>query len=111
MDKKSLNNKGLSLVEVVMSALLLTVVIGALFATYQNASNLISLSRSKLIALSWAQSLLENERADFRGVYADPASPNWLSVEKGGGSAITRTNVGAGQPYMQVIKATISWVE
>ncbi|MFH1063001.1 MAG: hypothetical protein V1747_09000 [Candidatus Omnitrophota bacterium] len=108
MDKKHLNNKGLSLVEVVMAALLLTLVLAALFATYRNANNLISLSHHKLIALTWAQSLLESEKADFRGTYTDPASPNWLSVEKGGASAIARNNLGA---TMQHIKVTITWTE
>lgn len=113
MDKKYLNNKGLSLVEVIMSALLLSVVLAALFATYQNANNLLHLSRNKLVALTWAQSLIEHQKADFRpvapDVYTDPSSPNWLSVEKGGSAVpIVPVNLGS---TMQHLKATINWTE
>jgi Tfp pilus assembly protein PilV len=109
MDKKRLNNKGLSLVEVVMSALLLTLVLAALFATYRNANNLISLSRSKLIALTWAQSLLEGQMADFHGAYTDPALPNWLSVEKAGTATVIPP--AALGNTMQHLKVTINWTE
>jgi Tfp pilus assembly protein PilV len=108
MDKKYLNNKGLSLVEVIMSALLLSVVLAALFATYRNANNLLHLSRNKLVALTWAQSLIENQKDDFRGAYTDPASPNWLSVEKGGTQVTALTVLGS---TMDHIKVTISWTE
>jgi hypothetical protein len=109
MDKKRLNNKGLSLVEVVMSALLLTLVLAALFATYRNANNLIGVSRNKLIALTWAQSLLEGQMADFRGAYTNPASPNWLSVEKAGTPAVAAP--AALGNHMQHLKVTINWTE
>lgn len=109
MDKKYLNNKGLSLVEVIMSALLLSVVLAALFATYQNANNLLHLSRNKLVALTWAQSEIEHLKADFRGTYTNPARPNWLSVEKGGTlPPPVVTDLGN---TMQHIKATVSWTE
>ncbi|MBU1088184.1 MAG: hypothetical protein KKD05_11800 [Candidatus Omnitrophica bacterium] len=112
MDKKYLNNKGLSLVEVVMSALLLTVVLAALFASYRNANNLINLAHNKLIALNWAESVLEHERANFGGAYTDPASPNWLTVEKSAPApTIARINYGAPQAHLQEIKVTITWTE
>jgi Tfp pilus assembly protein PilV len=109
MKKNRLNNKGLSLVEVVMAALLISVVLAALFATFRNANNLIGLSKSKLVALNWAQSVIENERADFRGAYTNPATPNWLTVSKGAGPpAINRPNRGAD---MQEVIVTITWTE
>ncbi len=111
MNKKRLNKKGFSLVEVVMAALLLTVVLAGLFASYRNANNLISLARSKLLALTWAQSLIEIDRADFHGAgYVNPT--NWaaeaLIIEKGGLSAVATANLGLA---MQSMKVTITWVE
>ncbi|MBU1044659.1 MAG: hypothetical protein KJ915_09730 [Candidatus Omnitrophica bacterium] len=116
MDKKCLNKKGLSLVEVVLSALLLTVVVAALLATYRNASNLMGLARNKLIALNWAESIIERERSDCRNAYIDPADTaanrNYLIDEKAAlAPVITRINHGAPQVHLQEIKVTINWTE
>jgi len=112
MEKMRLNKKGLSLVEVVMSALLLTAVLAALFASYRNANNIMSISRSKLLALTWAQSLIENERAAFQGAYVSPIDPTQeaLIIEK---NATFPPNVAIGNlgQAMQSVKVTITWTE
>jgi Tfp pilus assembly protein PilV len=108
MHKKSLNSKGLSLVEVVLAAMLLAVVAAALFASYSNANNIIMMSKDKIIALTWAQSMLERSLSGTTAT--DPATPNWLTVEK---TVLPATGIAEADEaaLLTRIKATVSWRE
>ena len=106
MDITRSNNKGLSLVEVVLSALMLSVVLGALYATYINANNLISLARNKIIALAWAESVIEGQKD---GVSTnDPTTSNMLEVEKSGSFVLSNSSSGQ---LMRRLKVTVTWTE
>jgi len=113
--EKYMNNKGLSLVEVIMAALLVAVMVSGLFAVVISANNMTMLSKHKLGALTWAQSELEKERARIRGSLAagnDPTIPNMLQTDKtsgGGASAVpTITPYAAG---MYRLSVNVTWTE
>jgi len=104
MMKKSLNCKGLSLVEVVMSALVLTIVLAAFYAVYINAYNMMILAFHKTVAIHWAQAEIESTRAGI----ASQSQPNVLTIHKGGTRpAASISNLGA----MQIVTVTASWTE
>ena len=82
MIKKCLNNKGLSLVEVVMSAVIVSILMAGLYAVYFNAKNMTSLAFHKIVALAWATSYIEGEKNGMPdGSYTDPSEDNMLAEE------------------------------
>ena len=85
MREKYLNNKGLSLVEVVVSALIVTMLLAGLYAVYINAKSMAALALHKTVAMVWAQSVLEDQKHGMRDAYTDPATPNTLSDDKDAG--------------------------
>ncbi|MBU4479370.1 MAG: hypothetical protein KKH34_09855 [Candidatus Omnitrophica bacterium] len=118
MRKKMLNNKGLSLVEVIMSTLALAMLMAGLFGVYTNATNIINLAFHKTLALCWAESEIERNKCCIDPTtFIDPAataplvpfSPlsNWLQRNKAGGVNVETINF-AGVDNLRV---TVSWTE
>ncbi len=113
MKKVRLNNKGLSLVEVVMSALIVAVLMAGLYSVYVSAKNMTALALHKAVALHWAASRIEAQKTGMTDPYTDPSDNNILFHEKkkpSGGvvaPAIVDTNYG---PMIRR-SATVTWKE
>ena len=108
MRKISFNNKGLSLVEVVMSALIVSMLMAGLFAVYISAKNLSALALHKTVALAWASSKIEGRKNGADVAYNDPSDENMLADDKGGGVNETDTNYRRSMIRHSVI---VSWTE
>ncbi|MCG2712193.1 MAG: prepilin-type N-terminal cleavage/methylation domain-containing protein [Candidatus Omnitrophica bacterium] len=108
MRKKYLNNKGLSLVEVVMSALIVAVLMAGLYSVYVSAKNMTALALHKTVALGWAASGLEARKSGMVTAYTDPAANNILANDKGGAVAINDTSY---QNSMIRHSVTVTWTE
>ncbi len=118
MKRKFLNSKGLSLVEVIMSAMIMSLLLAGLYAVYVNANNMVHLASHRIVALTWAQSRLEQLRADFRGAFNDPAIPNVLTVPEMGtynrlGNLAVANPALPGQVGGGINRyvATVTWIE
>ncbi len=102
MHKNCLNYKGLSLVEVVVSSLVLTLVIVACFGVYRNVQKMITISFHKLTALYWVQSEVERLKNQVRGpktatgAYRDEEASYPFNYT---GSQITLTTSGCSVSY------------
>ena len=108
MRKICLNNKGLSLVEVVISALIVGLLMAGLYAVYVSAKNMTALALHKAVALAWATSRLEAHKNGSSG-YTDPSDINILAIDKGGvAPATTDTSYGTA---MIRHSATVTWTE
>lgn len=108
MIKKYLNNKGLSLVEVVMSALIVSVLLAGLYAVYISAKNMTALALHKAVGLAWATSKIEGRKNGMTAAYIDPSDDNIIANDKGGAVALANTT------YSNAItrhSATASWTE
>ncbi len=112
MKKIYLNKKGLSLVEVVMSALIVSVLMAGLYSVYISAKNMTALALNKAVALHWATSRIEAEKTGMQDAYIDPSNNNILANEKGGAAGVTDTNYGPA-PRISMIRhsATVTWTE
>ena len=109
MRKKCLNNKGLSLVEVVISALIVGVLMAGLYAAYISAKNMTALALHKAVALAWATSKIEGEKNGMQDDYIDPSDNNILANDKG--SAVPVPN---DTPYGTAMirhSVTVTWDE
>lgn len=95
MRKIRLNKKGLSLVEVVMSALIVSVLMAGLYAVYISSKNMTALALHKAVALHWAVSSIEAEKNGMRDPYTNPGDDNILANDKGGSVVPSNTNEGA----------------
>ncbi len=110
MRKMCLNNKGLSLVEVVVSALIVSVLMAGLYAVYISAKNMTALALHKAVALAWATSRIEAHKNGMAAAsYTDPSNNNILANDKGGvAPATVDTNYGSA---MIRHSATVTWTE
>ena len=106
--RRYLNHKGLSLVEVVTSALITTLILSVLFTVYIAATNMCTLALDKAVALAWAESAIELRKiGDPAGLPPDPAADNIISNEKAG-----QINVGLTDYHAyERITATVTWTE
>lgn len=109
MRKIYLNNKGLSLVEVVMSALVVGILMAGLYAVYISAKNMTALALNKAAALAWASSRLEAHKNGMQDAYTDPSDDNMLVNDKAGVAPAT-TNTSYGNAMIRH-SATVTWTE
>ena len=109
MRKMGLNNKGLSLVEVVISALIVAVLLAGLYAAYVSAKNMTALALHKTVALAWAASRLEAHKNGMQDAYIDPSNNNMLANDKGGAAPAT-INTSYGTAMIRH-SATVTWTE
>lgn len=108
MFRNILNNKGLSFVEVIMSALAVGIILAGLYAAYSSANNMVSLAFHKAAALVWAESIIENQKHGFSGSITDPGTPNYLTQNKTGSSNMVTTTYSS---VMSRYTAEITWIE
>ena len=112
MKKVCLDNKGLSLVEVVMSALIVSVLMAGLYSVYISSRNMTALALNKAVALHWASSQIEGKKNGMQDAYTDPSNNNILASDKGGAVATVDTNYGP-PPFVSIIRhsAAVTWTE
>jgi len=82
--KISCDNKrctGLTLVEVVISALIIGVVVTALYAVYIYARNTLTTSLYKMVALYWAQEEIERLKVQVRGPLLGPPANSYTDEQ------------------------------
>jgi len=111
MREKYFNYKGLSLVEVVIASLIVSVLLAGLYAVFINAKNLVVLSLHKMEAMVWAQSMLEAEASGLaQAELPNPADGNSLNddaVRSGNGVC----NPGAINAVITAHHAVVTWTE
>ncbi|MFH1460369.1 MAG: prepilin-type N-terminal cleavage/methylation domain-containing protein [Candidatus Omnitrophota bacterium] len=113
MHKKYFNEKGLTLVEVVVSAVVLSLLAAGIFASYITARNMAALAFNKMIALNWAASRIEFRKSGIIKPLTDnPAEENVLENDKGGTCTPTQTPINiAGGNVLSSYAVRIDWVE
>ncbi|MBU0634573.1 MAG: prepilin-type N-terminal cleavage/methylation domain-containing protein [Candidatus Omnitrophica bacterium] len=101
--KKLLNCKGLSLIEVIISAMILTILLAGLFAVYKNSRDVVAMGFHKSMAVFWAQARLEEIRAGC----LTQNLPSAITISKNATRPETVTNLGA----MQLVTVNVNWTE
>lgn len=109
MRKKYLNNKGLSLVEVVMSAVIVSLLMAGLYAVYISAKNMTALALHKAVALAWASSKIEGQKHGNPNAIIDPSDENMLANEGFRGAGVAENPVTLGS--MIRTEVTVTWTE
>ncbi len=113
MKHSLLNNKGLSYIEIVISALVFSTVFVACYVVHNSSRNMLALGHHKLVALFWAQSGIEANRAGI----VPPVVANVLSTQKGGISTITSEDrggsgiIGVEDQGWRKVAVEVSWTE
>lgn len=82
MDKMLFNRKGLSFVEVIVSAMAVAIIAGGVVAAYLNAARITAIAYHKIAALTLAQSHMEAELHNNPSVgTVNPDMANFLTVD------------------------------
>lgn len=110
MRKIYLNNKGLSLVEVVMSALIVSLLMAGLYAVYISARNMTALALHKTVALAWATSKIEGQKHGNTDDIIDPSDDNMLANEGFRNAGWVRNPTNYNQSMIRH-DVTVTWIE
>ena len=109
------NEKGISLVEVLISVLLLTIILAAGQNFYFNASAIMAQAMHKKIAMEMANQQMETNRVNGYASLPNPATGNWenpVAVSFADFTANARRRVtDLGTPPQKKVEIEVKWLE
>ncbi len=112
MSVKLLNNKGLTLVEVIVSSLIIAVVLAGIYASFINAKNMVALAYHQAAALAWAESGIEENNngiaAAGMSVTYPESGANLSTVKSGAQLNVNTQAYGRG---IDRLTSVVTWTE